>query len=35
VTRFGVSLPGGGAGLAPTAIADAARQVEAAGFESA
>jgi alkanesulfonate monooxygenase SsuD/methylene tetrahydromethanopterin reductase-like flavin-dependent oxidoreductase (luciferase family) len=38
VTRFGVSLPGGGAsgiGLAPTALADAARQIEAAGFESA
>jgi alkanesulfonate monooxygenase SsuD/methylene tetrahydromethanopterin reductase-like flavin-dependent oxidoreductase (luciferase family) len=38
VTRFGISLPGGrasGAGLAPTALADAARQIEAAGFESA
>jgi alkanesulfonate monooxygenase SsuD/methylene tetrahydromethanopterin reductase-like flavin-dependent oxidoreductase (luciferase family) len=38
VTRFGISLPGGGAGgagLAPTAIADAAREIEAAGFESA
>jgi alkanesulfonate monooxygenase SsuD/methylene tetrahydromethanopterin reductase-like flavin-dependent oxidoreductase (luciferase family) len=38
VTRFGVSLPGGGAtgaGLAPTAIADAARQIEAVGFDSA
>jgi alkanesulfonate monooxygenase SsuD/methylene tetrahydromethanopterin reductase-like flavin-dependent oxidoreductase (luciferase family) len=38
VTRFGISLPGGGAsgaGLAPTAIADAARQIEAVGFESA
>jgi alkanesulfonate monooxygenase SsuD/methylene tetrahydromethanopterin reductase-like flavin-dependent oxidoreductase (luciferase family) len=34
VTRFGISLPGG-AGLAPTAIADAAREIEAAGFESA
>ena len=38
MTRFGVSLPGGrasGAGLAPTGLADAARQIEAAGFESA
>lgn len=38
MTRFGVSLPGGGAtgaGLAPTAIADAARQIEAVGFDSA
>jgi alkanesulfonate monooxygenase SsuD/methylene tetrahydromethanopterin reductase-like flavin-dependent oxidoreductase (luciferase family) len=38
VTRVGVSLPGGGAsgaGLAPTGLADAARQIEAAGFESA
>jgi len=38
VTRFGISLPGGGptgAGLAPTAIAEAARQIEAVGFESA
>jgi alkanesulfonate monooxygenase SsuD/methylene tetrahydromethanopterin reductase-like flavin-dependent oxidoreductase (luciferase family) len=38
VTRFGISLPGGGssgAALAPTALADAARQIEAAGFESA
>ena len=38
MTRFGISLPGGGAtgaGLAPTAIAEAARQIEAVGFESA
>lgn len=36
MTRFGVSLPGGGgAPLAPTGLADAARQIEAAGFESA
>ncbi len=38
MTRVGVSLPGGGAsgaGLAPTGLADAARQIEAAGFESA
>jgi alkanesulfonate monooxygenase SsuD/methylene tetrahydromethanopterin reductase-like flavin-dependent oxidoreductase (luciferase family) len=38
VTRVGISLPGGGAsgaGLAPTGLADAARQIEAAGFESA
>ena len=38
MTRFGISLPGGrasGAGLAATALADAARQIEAAGFDSA
>ncbi len=38
MTRVGISLPGGGAsgaGLAPTGLADAARQIEAAGFESA
>jgi alkanesulfonate monooxygenase SsuD/methylene tetrahydromethanopterin reductase-like flavin-dependent oxidoreductase (luciferase family) len=38
VTRVGISLPGGGASgaaLAPTGLADAARQIEAAGFESA
>jgi alkanesulfonate monooxygenase SsuD/methylene tetrahydromethanopterin reductase-like flavin-dependent oxidoreductase (luciferase family) len=38
VTRFGIALPGGrasGTGLAPTGLADAARQIEAAGFESA
>jgi alkanesulfonate monooxygenase SsuD/methylene tetrahydromethanopterin reductase-like flavin-dependent oxidoreductase (luciferase family) len=36
VTRFGISLPGGGGlPLAPSGIADAARQIEAAGFESA
>jgi alkanesulfonate monooxygenase SsuD/methylene tetrahydromethanopterin reductase-like flavin-dependent oxidoreductase (luciferase family) len=36
VTRFGIALPGGGgAALAPSGLADAARQIEAAGFESA
>ena len=38
MTRVGISLPGGGAsgaGLVPTGLADAARQIEAAGFESA
>jgi alkanesulfonate monooxygenase SsuD/methylene tetrahydromethanopterin reductase-like flavin-dependent oxidoreductase (luciferase family) len=36
VTRFGIALPGGGgATLAPSGLADAARQIEAAGFESA
>jgi alkanesulfonate monooxygenase SsuD/methylene tetrahydromethanopterin reductase-like flavin-dependent oxidoreductase (luciferase family) len=36
VTRFGIALPGGGgAALAPSGVADAARQIEAAGFESA
>jgi alkanesulfonate monooxygenase SsuD/methylene tetrahydromethanopterin reductase-like flavin-dependent oxidoreductase (luciferase family) len=36
VTRFGIALPGGGgATLAPASVADAARQIEAAGFESA
>ena len=36
MTRFGISLPGGGgATLTPTGLADAARQIEAAGFESA
>ncbi|HXD98304.1 MAG TPA: LLM class flavin-dependent oxidoreductase [Candidatus Acidoferrum sp.] len=36
MTRFGISLPGGGGvPLAPSGIADAARQIEAAGFESA
>ena len=36
MTRFGVSLPGGGgASLAPSGLADAARQIEAAGFDSA
>jgi alkanesulfonate monooxygenase SsuD/methylene tetrahydromethanopterin reductase-like flavin-dependent oxidoreductase (luciferase family) len=36
VTRFGIALPGGGgAALAPSGLADAARQIEAVGFESA
>jgi alkanesulfonate monooxygenase SsuD/methylene tetrahydromethanopterin reductase-like flavin-dependent oxidoreductase (luciferase family) len=36
VTRFGIALPGGGgAALAPSGLADAARQIETAGFESA
>jgi alkanesulfonate monooxygenase SsuD/methylene tetrahydromethanopterin reductase-like flavin-dependent oxidoreductase (luciferase family) len=36
VTRFGIALPGGGGtALAPSGLADAARHVEAAGFESA
>lgn len=38
MTRVGLSLPGGGAsgaGLAPTGLAEAARQIEAAGFASA
>jgi alkanesulfonate monooxygenase SsuD/methylene tetrahydromethanopterin reductase-like flavin-dependent oxidoreductase (luciferase family) len=36
VTRFGIALPGaGGAALAPDGIAAAAREIEAAGFESA
>jgi alkanesulfonate monooxygenase SsuD/methylene tetrahydromethanopterin reductase-like flavin-dependent oxidoreductase (luciferase family) len=36
VTRFGISLPGGGGvPLAPSGLADAARQIEAAGFDSA
>jgi alkanesulfonate monooxygenase SsuD/methylene tetrahydromethanopterin reductase-like flavin-dependent oxidoreductase (luciferase family) len=36
VTRFGIALPGGGgAPLAPTGLADAARNIEAAGFSSA
>jgi len=36
VTRFGVSLPGGGGlPLAPSGLAEAARHIEAAGFSSA
>lgn len=36
MTRFGIALPGGGgAPLAPTGLADAARNIEAAGFSSA
>jgi alkanesulfonate monooxygenase SsuD/methylene tetrahydromethanopterin reductase-like flavin-dependent oxidoreductase (luciferase family) len=38
VSRVGLSLPGGGAsgaGLGPSGLADAARQIEAAGFASA
>ena len=38
MSRVGLSLPGGGAsgaGLAPTGLANAARQIEAAGFASA
>ena len=36
MTRFGVSLPGGGGlPLAPSGLADAARHIEAAGFSSA
>jgi alkanesulfonate monooxygenase SsuD/methylene tetrahydromethanopterin reductase-like flavin-dependent oxidoreductase (luciferase family) len=36
VTRFGIALPGGGgAALGPSGLADAARQIEAVGFESA
>jgi alkanesulfonate monooxygenase SsuD/methylene tetrahydromethanopterin reductase-like flavin-dependent oxidoreductase (luciferase family) len=35
-TRFGIALPGGSGGpLSPTTLADAARQIEAAGFTSA
>jgi alkanesulfonate monooxygenase SsuD/methylene tetrahydromethanopterin reductase-like flavin-dependent oxidoreductase (luciferase family) len=36
VTRVGISLPGGGgAALGPSALADAARNIESAGFSSA
>ena len=35
MTRFGISLPGGGPAGAPFGLADAARAIEAAGFESA